>query len=129
MMIRYIVWTCMLIGVTSAAEVTAKYPTEAHERLSAATTVFKEIMTTPDKGIPQWALERAHCAAIIPAIKQGAFIFGAKYGKGIIVCRQPEGGWTAPSTIRIEGGSFGFQIGGGEVDAIVLVMNEQGKKS
>lgn len=127
MIVRY--FMCALtLGFASGGEAATTYSTVAHDRLRAATAVFKEIMTAPDKGIPQWVLERAHCAAIVPAVKQGAFIIGAKYGKGVVVCRQAAGGWTAPSTVRIEGGSFGLQIGGGEVDAVLLVMNEQGKK-
>jgi lipid-binding SYLF domain-containing protein len=59
--------------------------------------------------------------------KQGAFIVGAKYGKGYLSCRKRDGvDWTAPGTIRIEGGSFGFQIGGEETDVILLVMNKSG---
>jgi lipid-binding SYLF domain-containing protein len=100
---------------------------EAHERLDAAAVVLDEILSAPDGGIPEWVLERAHCAVIVPAAKHGAFLVGAKYGKGVAVCRKQGGGWTAPSTVRMEGGSFGLQLGGGETDAILLVMNEQGK--
>jgi len=103
-------------------------PSEAQKRLEAASTVFTEIMAAPDKGIPRWVLERAHCAVVVPAVKQGGFIFGAKYGKGVMTCRRADGGWSAPSTVRIEGGSFGLQIGGGEVDAVLMVMNQQGKE-
>ena len=55
------------------------------ERLSDATKVFSEIMSTPDKGIPQDLLEKAHCMVIVPDLKKGAFIVGAKYGKGVYI--------------------------------------------
>jgi lipid-binding SYLF domain-containing protein len=116
-----------LLAVSAIASAAEPGPSEAHQRLTAASEVFSQIMAAPDKGIPEWVLERAHCAAIVPAVKQGAFIVGAKYGKGVLVCRREGGGWSAPSTVRIEGGSFGFQIGGGEVDAVLMVMNEEGK--
>jgi lipid-binding SYLF domain-containing protein len=97
------------------------------ERLQKAADVFKEIMNTPDKAIPKELLDDAHCIVIVPSMKQGAFIVGAKYGKGYLSCRKRDGvGWTAPGTIRIEGGSFGFQIGGEETDVILLVMNKSG---
>lgn len=100
------------------------------ERLSAAATVFSEIMNAPDKTIPSDLLDRADCVVIVPGLKSGGFIVGAKYGKGFISCRKSGGlGWTAPGSIRIEGGSFGLQIGAAETDVIMLVMNDQGKKA
>ena len=99
---------------------------EAIKRVHEATEVFKEIMTAKDAGIPQDLLDRAHCAVIVPGMKHGAFIVGAKYGKGLLLCRKADGGWTGPATVRLEGGSFGFQIGGGETDLILLVMNARG---
>jgi lipid-binding SYLF domain-containing protein len=72
-------------------------------------------------------LENAHCIVIVPGLKTGAFLFGAKYGKGYLSCRNKSGtGWSAPGTVRIEGGSVGFQIGGSTTDLIMLVMNARG---
>jgi len=100
---------------------------ESAKRLDESAAVFSEVMATPDKGIPQEMLENAHCIVIVPGLKTGAFIFGGKYGKGYLSCRNKSGpGWTAPGTVRIEGGSVGFQIGGSETDLIMLVMNERG---
>src|SRR6202011_6359977 len=92
-----------------------------------ATAVFSEIMAAPDKGIPQELLEKAHCIVIVPDLKTAAFEIGGKYGKGYLSCRNKRGpGWSAPGTVRIEGGSVGFQIGGSSTDLIMLVMNERG---
>ncbi len=100
---------------------------DSAKRLEAAATVFSEVMGTPDKSIPQNLLEKAQCAIIVPGLKKGAFIIGAKYGKGYVSCRKKQGvGWSAPGTVKVEGGSFGFQIGGSETDVIMLVMNERG---
>ena len=100
---------------------------EAVKRLEAASTVFSEVMGTPDKAIPQELLDRAQCVVVVPGMKGGAFIFGAKYGKGFMSCRKKTGaGWIGPGAVRIEGGSFGLQIGGTETDVILLVMNERG---
>jgi SH3 domain-containing YSC84-like protein 1 len=100
---------------------------EPVKRLEEAAAVFSEIMETPDKGIPQDLLEKAHCIVIVPGLKKGAFIVGGKYGKGYLSCRKKSGsGWSAPGTVRVEGGSVGFQIGGSETDVIMLVMNERG---
>lgn len=100
---------------------------ESAKRLDESAAVFSEVMGTPDKGIPQEMLEHAHCIVIVPGLKTAAFVFGAKYGKGYISCRNKgRAGWSAPGTVRIEGGSVGFQIGGSQTDLIMLVMNERG---
>jgi len=98
---------------------------EPAKRLGEAATVFSEIMATPDKGIPEDLLENAHCIVIVPELKTAAFVIGGKYGKGYMSCRS-KSGWSAPGTVRIEGGSVGFQIGGSSTDLIMLVMSERG---
>ena len=96
------------------------------KRLDEAAAVFQEVMATPDRSIPQDLLDKGQCIVIVPGLKKGAFILGGKYGKGFISCRRKGGGWSAPGTVRIEGGSVGFQIGGSESDVIMLVMNQRG---
>jgi SH3 domain-containing YSC84-like protein 1 len=95
------------------------------QRLNDAANVLSEVMSAPDKGIPMDLLARAECIVIVPAVKSAAFVVGAKYGKGFFSCRKG-GGWSAPAAIRIEGGSFGFQIGLLETDLVLLVMNKKG---
>jgi lipid-binding SYLF domain-containing protein len=108
-------------SLLSAAE------SDAAKRLSVAATNFKEVMDTPDKSIPQGLLEKAQCIVIIPGEKAAAFIVGGKYGKGFVSCRKKDGvGWSAPGSMRIEGGSFGLQIGGNETDVFMLIMNQKG---
>ncbi len=100
---------------------------DAPARMGAAAEVFKQIMDTPDKAIPQDLLNKGQCIIIVPGLKKGGFIVGAKYGKGFVSCRAKDGvGWSAPGSIRVEGGSFGFQIGATETDVIMLVMNQGG---
>jgi len=100
---------------------------EPAKRLDDAAAVFSEIMAAPDQGIPQELIEKAHCVVIVPDLKTVAFGVGGKYGKGYLSCRNKSGdGWSAPGTVRIEGGSVGFQIGGSETDLIMLIMNERG---
>jgi lipid-binding SYLF domain-containing protein len=116
----------ILVAAVALTPLMAK-DNEPAQRLDAAAAVFTEVMAAPDKGIPQEMLEHAHCIVIVPELKTGAFIVGGKYGKGILSCRNKVGpGWSAPGTVRIEGGSVGFQIGGSSTDLIMLVMNERG---
>lgn len=113
----------LLPGLQAAKE------TDTVKRLEEASAILGEVMRTPDKGIPEDLLAGAHCIVIVPNMKSAAFIVGAKYGKGYASCRMGgRMGWSAPGTVRIEGGSVGFQIGGNETDLIMLVMNERGAK-
>lgn len=97
------------------------------ERIQEAATVFHEVNAAPDKGIPRDLIERAKCVAIIPGLKKGGFVVGAEYGKGVMTCRVANG-WSGPSTVRLEGGSFGAQIGGGESDIVLVVLNDKGAR-
>ena len=116
----------LAMSVLAAASLLAK-DSKPTLRLTEAAEVLDEIMKTPDKGIPEELLAKAHCIVIVPGLKKAAFIVGGKYGKGYLSCRNASGpGWSAPGTVRIEGGSVGFQIGGSETDAILLVMNARG---
>jgi lipid-binding SYLF domain-containing protein len=100
---------------------------EPVKRLHEASPVFSEIMAAPDKGIPQDLLAKSYCIVNVPGVKTGGLIVGAKYGKGYLSCRDRSGnGWSAPGAVRIEGGSFGFQIGGSATGLIMLVMSEHG---
>jgi SH3 domain-containing YSC84-like protein 1 len=107
------------IAVFAQAETT-------NERLQSAANVFEEIMATSDRSIPQELLQKAECIVVVPGLKKGAFIVGAKFGRGFFSCRKPTAGWSAPAAIRVEGGSFGFQIGGSETDVIMIVLNKTG---
>jgi lipid-binding SYLF domain-containing protein len=111
---------CSAMGFAAKDEPTA--------RITEAAKVFEEIMSAPDKGIPVDLVSRAKCIVIVPGMKKAGFIFGGQYGKGVMTCRDPHQrtGWTGPSTVRIEGGSFGAQIGAGETDIVLVVLNEKG---
>lgn len=98
--------------------------TDVTERLDDAANVLSEITASTDKGIPQDLLDKSNCVVIVPSLKKGAFVVGAQYGKGFLTCRKAGGGWSAPAAMRVEGGSFGFQIGGSDTEVVMLVMNK-----
>jgi lipid-binding SYLF domain-containing protein len=101
--------------------------TKTNERLNDAAALFKEVMSTPDKSIPQDLLNKSHCIILVPGLKKGGFLVAAKYGRGFVSCRGASGqGWGAPGAVRIEGGSIGLQIGVSSTDLVLLVMNERG---
>jgi SH3 domain-containing YSC84-like protein 1 len=116
-----------LASVLTAANVGQVLASTTTERLDESGIVLKEILSAPDESIPQDLLDQAHCVVIVPSLKKGAFVVGAKYGRGFTVCRHEDGrGWGAPAAVRVEGGSFAFQIGASETDLVLLVMNKRG---
>src|SRR5450432_3252596 len=100
------------------------------ERLQNCGTVLKEIMDIPED-IPQDLIDKAECVIVYPSVLKAAFIVGGSYGRGAMTCRTGEhfsGQWSSPSMMALEGGSFGFQIGGEATDFVLLVMNERGAR-
>ena len=122
-----LVMASVLLSAAFASDKKDAVEEEVH-RMDAAATVLNEIMGTPDKGIPQEVMESAKCVAVVPSMKKGGFVVGASYGRGVATCRTSTG-WSAPAPFRIEGGSFGFQIGGEAVDLVMLIMNDKGMRN
>jgi lipid-binding SYLF domain-containing protein len=113
----------------SPLAIAADKESSAADRLDASADVLADMMHAADKGIPQDLMNRVQCVVVVPNMKKAGFIFGAKYGRGYAVCRRRGGsGWSAPAGMRIEGGSFGLQIGGSESDVVVLVNADSGLK-
>jgi len=99
---------------------------DAIDRLDNATKVLNQIMSTPDKGIPNEVLDGAKCIAVVPHMIKGGFVFGAKHGRGVATCRMASGSWSAPSFFTVTGGSWGAQIGVEGVDLVMMIMNDKG---
>jgi SH3 domain-containing YSC84-like protein 1 len=97
------------------------------DRLDHAGRVIHEIMSAPDKGIPEQVLEHAKCIAVVPNLLKGGFVFGAENGRGVATCRTANG-WSAPAFFTITGGTWGLQIGVEGVDVVMIIQNENGMK-
>jgi SH3 domain-containing YSC84-like protein 1 len=98
------------------------------DRLKNSGIVLKEILDVPED-IPQDLLDKADCVVVFPSVLKAAFIVGGSYGRGAMSCRQGQdfrGRWGAPTMMALEGGSFGFQIGGEATEFVLLIMNERG---
>jgi len=117
----------VILAVLSFAAFAADQEKDAN-RLENSGTVLKEILDVPDD-IPQDLLDKADCVVVFPSVLKAAFIVGGSYGRGAMSCRKGQdftGPWAAPTMMALEGGSFGFQIGGEATDFVLLVMNERG---
>jgi lipid-binding SYLF domain-containing protein len=116
---------CLALLALSPMMYAVEPETGAQKRVVTSAEVLSDIFHAKDRGVPEDLIAKAQCVGIVPSLKRAGFIVGAKYGKGVVVCRTNRG-WSAPATIRIEGGSFGFQIGAGETDLVFIVMNRHG---
>jgi lipid-binding SYLF domain-containing protein len=121
-MFKHLVLFSTIVLLASQMAVASDLDEDA-ARTEKAAQVFKQIMDTPDKGIPHDLLDSAKCIAIIPGDKKFAFIFGGSYGRGVVSCRTSHG-WSAPLFVAIDGGSVGYQIGGSSTDLVMLFMND-----
>jgi lipid-binding SYLF domain-containing protein len=125
---RWITFT-LALALGFLPSMAADEKSKTAERLDDAASLFAEVMSAPDKSIPQDLLNKAACIVLVPGMKKAAFGVGAKYGRGFDLCRKASRqGWGPPAAIRIEGGSFGLQIGVSSTDVILLVMKERGMK-
>jgi len=115
----------MLVGLPASAQ------KDENNRIKNAGQVMTEILNIPDD-IPKDILDKAECVIVLPSVLKFAIGFGASYGRGVMTCRSGEhfsGLWSAPSMMALEGGSFGFQLGGQATDFVLLVMNQRGASS
>jgi SH3 domain-containing YSC84-like protein 1 len=117
-----------IIGLAALPLANALADTKEQERLQNCGMVLEDVMNIPD-GIPANLVDKAECVIVIPSVLKAAFGFGGSYGRGAMTCRSGAhftGPWGAPTMIALEGGSFGFQLGGQATDFVILVMNPRG---
>jgi SH3 domain-containing YSC84-like protein 1 len=126
--ITYLMSVLFAVGSIFLPSASAGDQEKDTNRLENSGTVLKEILDVPDD-IPQDLLDKADCVVVFPSVLKAAFIVGGSYGRGAMTCRKGQnfsGPWGAPTMMALEGGSFGFQIGGEATDFVLLVMNERG---
>jgi lipid-binding SYLF domain-containing protein len=94
-------------------------------RLITATQVLEELRVTPDQNVPDWLMQRAYGVAVIPEVIKGAFIFGGRYGNGVMSVRDPSGRFSNPIFITLTGGSVGWQVGATSTDVVLVFVTQR----
>src|SRR5437867_9875952 len=92
---------------------------ELDQKLADAKAVYQELLSTPDRGVPEALLKETKCIAVIPHAIKGALGYGARFGTGVMSCRNAQGEWSPPTFLRLTGGSIGLQIGGESSDLVL----------
>ena len=121
---------CLVLGTAAPgfAQSPAKDTHDEIQQTTKAATIFKEIMSAPDKAIPRSVLDDADCIAVFPQVIKAAFGIGGSGGRGVVVCRNA-GSWSAPAFLNLGSASFGFQIGAEATDYIMLFMTPDSARS
>jgi lipid-binding SYLF domain-containing protein len=123
---------CLSLGFLLVLPMVANAQDKEEDRVKASGQVLRDILESPDKGIPHDLMDKAECVVVYPSVKKAAFVVGGSYGRGVMTCRTGtnfKGPWSAPAMMALEGASFGFQIGGQATDFVLLIMNEKGANS
>ena len=87
--------------------------------------VLRELQSMPDLQIPDQLLARAEGIVILPANVKVGFIFGARFGSGVLLVRNTERQWSNPVFVNSGGGSWGFQAGGQVADIVLVLTTRQ----
>jgi lipid-binding SYLF domain-containing protein len=98
----------------------------AADRADRAAEAFKDLVNSPDRGIPSDLLENARGIAVIPHVVHAGLLLGGSWGKGLMAVREKNGTWGTPVFITLTGGSFGPQIGAEATDVVLIFNNRQG---
>lgn len=116
--------TCCFFLTTSSAYAASKEKLSA--RIEKANNYLEEIMEIPETEIPSTLMKSCQGIIIMRQYKAG-FIFGAKGGIGVALKRDIQTGkWSPPTFVSSGEASFGLQIGGQAIDAVILIMNKSG---
>jgi SH3 domain-containing YSC84-like protein 1 len=114
--------TTSLLFTLLTAALGASPANETAARLERSAAVLKTLSSSAH-GIPSEKLAAADCIAVVPGFKKGAAVVGVGFGKGFISCRT-SGGWSAPGSITVETTSLRVQLGGEEIDLVVLSLDK-----
>ncbi len=109
----------LLLAVTSVAQ--ADSIEKLQNRSEKAATILRKIVAIPDDTIPESLLRKSTCIVTFPNVLRVGFVFGARHGKGLASCRVP-GGWSSPSFMTVNGGSWGLQIGISSTDLVLAFV-------
>jgi len=115
----------MLFAAIPAARAQSSGQTTEEARLATSTEVLDMLHSTPDQNVPTWLLQRAYGVAVVPDVIKAAFLFGGRYGNGVLTVRNRAGHFTNPIFITLAGGSVGWQIGASSTDVVLVFMTER----
>jgi lipid-binding SYLF domain-containing protein len=114
----------LLAGLAAPGSAFAQ--TREEQRIATVTQVLADSQGMPDQQLPDWLLQRAQGIAIIPDVIKVGLGLGGRGGRGVLLVRTPDGGWSNPAFITLAGGSFGWQAGVQASDIVLVFTTRKG---
>ncbi|HEY4313650.1 MAG TPA: lipid-binding SYLF domain-containing protein [Pirellulales bacterium] len=96
------------------------------QTVAASIDVLQGFTQFRAQSIPQSMLADAQAVAIIPNVVKGGFIIAGRFGRGVLLVRDPNGAWRAPLFVTFTGGSVGWQLGLQSTDVVLVFKNRKG---
>ncbi len=120
----------ILIGASLMMWSLAASPIQAEERelatLRSADEILDVLGGASFKGIPPALMHDAQGVAVIPHVIKAGFFIGGRFGRGVVMARQPNGDWSNPVFLSMAGGSVGWQAGVQSTDVILVFKTREG---
>jgi len=113
----------VLVLLVSSSYIFAASANKLQNQIDQATIIIRQFNEMPEDSIPPSIIQNSKGLAIISVLK-GGFIIGARGGSGVVIAKDANGNWTAPSSVTLGGGSLGFQIGAEEADYVLVLNND-----
>jgi lipid-binding SYLF domain-containing protein len=112
-----------LFGLISAP---AEAKTDGQQRVvERARLALDSFLDDPHFEYMRVYVQNAYAVLIVPEMLKAGFFFGAEYGVGVLLVRDPQTGkWGQPAFYSLYAGNFGVQVGGTISDVVFTIMNE-----
>ncbi|HEY2841321.1 MAG TPA: YSC84-related protein [Pirellulales bacterium] len=101
-------------------------PSPETRTMMSATAVLQSFTNFKAQSIPQSMLADAQAIAIIPNVVKGGFVIAGRFGRGVVMVKNPDGVWRAPIFVTFTGGSVGWQAGLQSTDIVLVFKNRKG---
>ena len=70
-------------------------------------------------------MQDAAGVAVIPHVVKAGFVFDGRFGRGVVLARQPDGTWSNPIFLTLAGGGVGWQVGVESTDVILVFKTRE----
>jgi lipid-binding SYLF domain-containing protein len=88
--------------------------------VESAIETVQAFAAVPLRGIPPALLQDAKGVAIIPHVVKAGLLVGGRFGRGVVLIRQPDGTWSNPVFVALGGGGIGWQAGIQSTDLVLV---------
>jgi lipid-binding SYLF domain-containing protein len=125
----YRMTACALAALVVLAAPLARAATDEQDLVDRARIVLDDVKRDKEFGNASQLLKRASAVMIVPALFKGGFFIGGEGGSGVLLTRQPDGGWSYPAFYTMASASFGLQIGAEESELVLIALTDRARRA